>query len=124
MAIILTFVSLTILLLLFLGAYFEIGNVAGVAIFPMLIMSTMVEKFVTIQSDRGFKGAIKVVLEVLSVSILCYFVADWGLLKTLVLGHPEIILFFLIFNFLLARWSGLRLTEYIRFRELIHHIEE
>ena len=124
MAIVLTFVSLTILLLLFLGAYFEIGNVAGIAIFPMLIMSTMVEKFVTIQSDRGFKGAVKVVLEVLSVSILCYFVADWGLLKTLVLGHPEIILFFLVFNFLLARWSGLRLTEYIRFRELIHHIEE
>ncbi len=124
MAIVLTFVSLTILFLLFLGAYFEIGNVAGIAIFPMLIMSTMVEKFVTIQSDRGFKGALKVVLEVLFVSILCYFVADWGLLKTLVLGHPEIILFFLTFNFLLARWSGLRLTEYIRFRELIHHIEE
>ncbi len=124
MAIVLTFTSLTILILLFLGAYFQIGNVAGVAIFPMLVMSTMVEKFVTIQSDRGFKGALTVVGEVLFVAILCFFVAEWGMLKVLVLGHPEVILFFLAFNFLLARWTGLRLTEYFRFRELIHHIEE
>lgn len=124
MAIVLTFTSLTILLLIFLGSIFNIGNVTGAAIFPMLIMSTMVEKFVAVQSDRGARGAIKVVAEVLLVVLLCFFVAEWDFLKVVVLGYPEVVLFFLAFNFLLARWTGLRLTEYFRFRELIHHIEE
>lgn len=124
MAIVLTFVALTILLLLYFAALFKVGNVATVAIFPMLIMSTMVEKFVTIQTDKGLKSTVRIGLEVIFVAILCYWVAEWSFLKVLVLGHPEILLLFLVVNVILARWSGLRLTEYIRFREIIRHIEE
>ncbi|MEK9160355.1 MAG: 7TM domain-containing protein [Patescibacteria group bacterium] len=123
MAIILTFSSFAILLVLFLGTLFD-QRIDELAIFPILIMATMVEKFVTIQGDKGIKGAMHIGVEVLVVAMICYFVAQWNLLEVLVLGHPEVVLIFLGFNFILARWTGLRITEYIRFREIIRHIEE
>jgi len=123
MAIILTFSSFAILLVLFLGTLLG-QQIDELVIFPILIMTTMVEKFVTIQGDKGIKSAIHIGAEVLLVAMLCYLVAQWGVLETLVLGHPEVILVFLLINFILARWSGLRITEYIRFREVIHHVEE
>lgn len=124
MAIVLTLVSLTILILLFFGAIFDISSVVGVAVFPMLIMSTMVEKFVSIQSGKGLRSALTLVGEAVLVAILCYFVAEWGWLKVVVLGHPEVILLFLLANVIMARWAGLRLMEYVRFREIIRHAEE
>lgn len=92
--------------------------------FPMLIMSTMVEKFISIQSGKGLRRALTLVGETVLVAILCYFVAEWGWLKVVVLGHPEVILLFLVANVIMARWAGLRLMEYVRFREIIRHAEE
>lgn len=123
MAIILTFSSFAILLVLFLGTLFD-QRIDELAIFPILILATLVEKFVTIQGEKGIKGALHIGMEVLVVAMLCYFVAQWSFLEVLVLGHPEVVFLFLLFNFALARWSGLRITEYIRFREIIRHVEE
>ena len=99
MAIILTFVSLTILLLLFLGPTSKLGMWPS-SYFPHAYYEYDGRKFVTIQSDRGFKGAIKVVLEVLFGFYSMLFRCRLGTLKDIGARHPEIILFFLIFNFL------------------------
>lgn len=123
MAIILSFSTFAILLVLFLGTLFN-QAMDELAVFPILIMATMVEKFVTIQSDKGFKGALRIWAEVLFVAMLAYLFVQWNTFEVLVLGHPEILFFFLALNFLMARWTGLRITEYIRFRELIRHVEE
>ena len=124
MAIVLTFVSLMILFLLFLGALFDASSIVGIAVFPMLIMSTMVEKFVSIQGGKGLRSALTLVGEAILVAILAYFIAEWDALKVIVMGYPEVILLFLLVNVVLARWGGLRLMEYIRFREIIRHAEE
>ncbi len=124
MAILLTTVSLTILILLYLGAYLDLSAVVGIAVFPMLIMSTMVEKFVSIQSGKGLRSALTLVGESVLVAVLCYFVAEWAWLKVFVLGHPEVIFLFLFMNVLMARWTGLRVLEYFRFREIIRYAEE
>ncbi len=123
MAMILTISSLAILLVLLLGTLFD-QRIDELAIFPILVVATMVEKFVTIQSEKGVKSALRIGAEVLVVAMLCYFVAQWGFLEVLVLGHPEVIGLFFLVDIFLARWSGLRLTEYIRFREIIRHVEE
>ncbi len=124
MSIVLTIVSLTILFLLLLGSLFNISDIVGIAVFPMLIMSTMVEKFLSIQSDKGLRSALTLVGEAVLVAVLCYYVAEWDTLKVVVMGHPEVIFLFLLVNIFLARWGGLRLMEYFRFREIIRHAEE
>ncbi|KKR24730.1 MAG: hypothetical protein UT55_C0055G0002 [Candidatus Peregrinibacteria bacterium GW2011_GWE2_39_6] len=124
MAIVLSIVSLTILAMLLLGAYFNISQLVSISIFPMLIMSTMVEKFVNAQAEAGFKQAFAMICATLFVAIICYYVVEWPLLKTIILGHPELIFAFLGVNVILGRWTGLRLLEYVRFREIFRYTEE
>jgi PKD repeat protein len=124
MAIVLTMVSITILFLLYFASLLGLSQVTSIAIFPMLVMSTLVEKFVSIQGGKGLRSALTLLGEMVLVAILCYYVAEWDWLKLFVLGHPEVIFLFLFANLFLARWSGLRILEHFRFREIIRYAEE
>ena len=123
-AIILTFSTLIILITLAFGTYLGVSRIASIAVFPMLIMTTLAEKFVTALSGRGFVAALLLMVETAAVSLVCYAVVSWGYLQTLILGRPELILLLLLVNYLLGRWTGLRLMEYLRFREVMKHTEE
>lgn len=123
-AIVLTFSTLIILLTLALGTYLGISSIATIAVFPMLIMTTLAEKFVSALGGRGFYAAILLMIETTIVSLICYWVVEWHYLQNLILGHPEIILLLILFNYVLGRWTGLRLIEYVRFREVMKHTEE
>ena len=124
MAIVLTIVSVTILVMLLMGAYLNVSQLVAISVFPMLMMSTLVEKFVSIQTGKGLKSAFIIICETVLVSVMCYFIAEWTFLKTLMLGHPELILFFIVANVVLGRWTGLRFMEYVRFREIFRYSEE
>ena len=123
-AIILTISTLIILLMLAFGTYLGSTYIASIAVFPMLIMTTLAEKFVSALSGKGFFAALFLMLETTVVSLICYWVVEWQYLQNLILGHPEIILVLIVINLILGRWTGLRLAEYVRFREVMKHTEE
>ena len=123
-AIVMTISTLIILLTLAFGTYLGIGSIASVAVFPMLIMTTLAEKFVSALGGKGFYAALLLMVETTVVSLICYWVVEWHYLQNLILGHPEIILLLIFFNYVLGRWTGLRLMEYVRFREVMKHAEE
>ena len=123
-AIVLTISTLIILLMLALGTYVGISQIASIAVFPMLIMTTLAEKFVSALGGKGFYAAMLLMFETAIVSLICYWVVEWPYLQNLVLGHPEVILLLLLVNYGLGRWTGLRLMEYVRFREVMKHAEE
>ncbi|MBI5754822.1 PKD domain-containing protein [Candidatus Peregrinibacteria bacterium] len=124
MAIVLSFVSITILGVMFLGAIFNISHLVSLSIFPMLIMSTLTEQFVSIQTGKGFKQAFFIISETILVAVLNYYVATWEFMQTLMLSHPELVFVFILINIGLGRFTGLRLSEYFRFREVLRHTEE
>lgn len=135
MAILLTVVSLTIIAILAIGASLNISRIVSISVFPMLIMSTLAEKFVSIQGDKGLKSAFYTMFETIFVSIIAYIIIGgevdlvfvkikFEFMRTLIFGYPELIFFFLIINIILGRWTGLRLSEYIRFREVLRRAEE
>lgn len=137
MAVVLSIVALGIFALLIISIRFNLFDAQffSLSIFPMLILSTLTEKFVNVQSDKGFKNAIILTLQTVIVAIVAYiaiggevdfilFKTKWDLLQTFILAYPEIILFFILINIFLGRWSGLRLLEYVRFREVMRHVEE
>ena len=123
-AIVLTISTLIILLMLAFGTYMGISQIATIAVFPMLIMTTLAEKFVSTLGGKGFYSALLLMLETTVVSLICYWVVEWQYLQNLILGHPEIILLLILVNYILGRWTGLRLMEYVRFREVMKHAEE
>jgi hypothetical protein len=122
-SIMLSLVSVAIFFVLMLGGYFKRTGLASVSIFPLLIMITLMEKFILVQIEKGAKTAIFLSLETLLLSILAYFVASADFLRTLLLSYPWLIILVILFNIALGKWTGLRFSEYFRFKEVIKNVE-
>lgn len=118
-AIMLTVVAIMILGILVLGGNIRRTGLAHVSIFPILIMITIVEKFIAVQIEKGDKTAIRLALETLIISILGYYLASWKVLLEFIASYPWAVLLTIPVNILLGKWTGLRLTEYFRFKDVI-----
>jgi hypothetical protein len=121
-AITLTFVAIVILGVLVAGGSLQRTGLAAVSIFPLIIMITLVEKFVTAQVEKGTKNAIFLALETLVISIIGYYLASWHWLINFILAYPWIVLLVIPINIFMGRWTGLRLAEYYRFKEVLKKI--
>lgn len=121
-AITLSIVSLSVLGMLALGGSYQRTGLASVSIFPLLIMITLVEKFVATQIEKGTRTALLLAVETLFISIVGYFLVRWHALIVTLLVYPWLVFLTFIINFALGKWPGLRLTEYFRFRKIIPHL--
>jgi len=122
-AIMLSVVALSVLVFLAIGGSFQRTGLASVSIFPLLIMITIVEKFVLVQTERGFRTAFFLALETMFLAAVCYFFAKWEAFQLLVLNYPVIVVLIVILNIALGKWTGLRFNEYVRFRDVIENVE-
>jgi len=95
---------------------FEMG--LSVGLFPMVIMTMTIERMSIVWEERGSGDAIKQGVGSLLVAASCYLVMDLALVKHLVFVFPELLLVTLAGTLLLGRYTGYRLTELLRFREL------
>lgn len=118
-AIMLTVVALSILIMLALSGSLKRTGLASVSIFPILIMITLVEKFIAVQIEKGDRAALLLALETLVISILGFYLASWQALIHFIALYPFAILFTIPLNIVLGKWTGLRLSEYLRFGEII-----
>lgn len=119
MAIVITLVSFVTLGVLMFSGFFHRTGLANVSIFPILIMITLVEKFVATQIEKGSRAAIILSIETLVISLIAYFVISWQPLIIFVQQYPWMVLTTILINIFLGHWTGLRLTEYFRFNKLI-----
>jgi hypothetical protein len=118
-------ISLSFLAIIWLILFLGMPINLSVAIFPMLVMSSVAEKFMAAQSEEGFRGAIFGVLETLVVVVVSYFLISWTLFNNVIMSWPELILIPLVLILFIGKFSGLRLSEYLRFKSLFkEHAEE
>lgn len=95
---------------------FETG--LSLALFPMVILAMTIERMSVVWEERGSKEAIQQGLGSLVVAAACYAIMDLDFVKHLVFVFPEILLLVLAATFLIGRYTGYRLMELYRFREL------
>lgn len=121
MALVLTSASLAILVLLGFGVVTERAATLSFSIFPILILTILAEEFIAVQFKSGARTAVTTTGWTLLLSIGCYYMVSWQLLRTFLLSYPEIILLAIPINIALGRFTGLRLVEYFRFRKLLRY---
>lgn len=122
-AIILTVVSIALLLLMSIGAMIGL-TFTRETIFLLLIMSTLAESFLNLKTEQGLTSAVFAVGETVLAALVCVFLVQWSPFQSLLLAYPELLLLTVVVNVLLGRWSGLRLVEYFRFRDVFRHLQE
>jgi hypothetical protein len=123
MAIVLTLISIAVLALITVGGHFRRYGLSSTSILPILIMIVLIEKFISAQVEKGFRTAAFLSLETLCISMAGFFVLRWEAFQWFVLEYPYYVIGLLALDVLLGRWSGLRLSEYFRFRNVIKHVD-
>ncbi len=137
MAIVITLVSLMLFVILISSSSLGLfdAEFLSIAIFPMLILSTLVEKFVSVKSNKGLSSAAALMISTILVAVVAYFVVGGEInlgftrfsftwVKNIIMSYPELVFLLIPINIGLGKWTGLRVIERIRFREIFRHIEE
>jgi hypothetical protein len=117
-SLLLSALSLSFFLVLGVAVEFDAQTNLALAVFPMLVMSTVSEKFLSAQSEGGLKSAVQIAGETVIVSLLAYAFVQWSWLQNSILAFPEVIILPIVGCVWIGRWTGLRLTEYFRFSAL------
>lgn len=120
MALILWFVSLGVLGVLFASPYLNYPHLANVSIFPILVLSLLVEDFIRVQLGKSIKTAINLTFQTLILSLVSYLFLTFKPLQEYALTNPErMLLVTFVVDIILGRYIGLRAMEVWRFRKLI-----
>ena len=94
----------------------EVG--LSIALFPVVIMSMVIERMSIIWEERGAQEAFIEGAGTLLTAALAYLVMENMQLQFLVFTFPELLLVLLAIALLMGRYTGYRLTELVRFRHL------
>jgi hypothetical protein len=90
----------------------------SVALFPMVIIAMTIERMSVVWEERGAVDAIRAGLGSLAVAVAAYTFMGMAWLEHLIFTFPELLLVILAFVMLVGRYTGYRLTELRRFKEL------
>lgn len=87
-------------------------------------MSSYAECLIITWEARGFKRFISPALESMGLIIVSYFLINWDFIRDIIFKCPlGIVLISMIIIILLAKWRGLKIREFIEFKEVIKHVE-
>ncbi|HEY5714454.1 MAG TPA: 7TM domain-containing protein, partial [Candidatus Gracilibacteria bacterium] len=118
-SLLLSFLALSFFFVLALAIALGLKQNLALTVFPMMVMSTISEKFLASQSSEGLKTAIINTAETVFVSLVAYAFVEWDVINNAVTARPEWILLPILGNIWLGRFTGLRMTEYFKFRSLL-----
>ena len=100
----------------------EVG--LSIALFPMVILAMTIERISIAWEERGPGIAMREAFGTLVVASLAYVVMSWDWLEHFVFVFPEVLLILFALTLVLGRYSGYRLSELFRFRNLARESEK
>jgi len=141
MALVICIVSLSIMIFLVLSIHLHFFDLLfnpqslSIVIFPLVILSTLAEKFISAENGKSLFSIMKTMMETVFVAIVAYIVVGGAInlglftlqidiFKKALIVYPELIFLIMIFNAVLGKWTGLRLLERYRFREILKNNQE
>ncbi len=97
----------------------EVGAGISVALFPMVILTMVIERMSVVWEEYGPKESLKRGLNSLLAAVLAYLVMTLDSLEFLIFVYPELLLLVLALALAMGRYTGYRLLELYRFRSLV-----
>lgn len=94
-------------------------GIALLIVFPVVILSFAAERLHEITENANWREALSMLGWTLAIATLCFVVFSSRLLNAVFLNFPELLLLVLAAQIALGRWSGLRVSEFLRFRRLM-----
>lgn len=90
------------------------------ALLPVAILTITSERIALTIEEEGMKHTIMIMIQTLIVMSASFFVMDSIALQALQIAFPELLLGVISMNLWIGSWTGIRLSEMVRFRELYY----
>ncbi|MDZ7618671.1 MAG: 7TM domain-containing protein [Patescibacteria group bacterium] len=117
LSVILTLVVISLVFAVSLLDYLGLTPGADAVLFPMVILTMIIERFYVSTEEDGLGSSLHSLLGTLLVGACCYFILQGEQVGRLLLAYPELHLFSLALLIVMGRYTGYRLTELWRFRD-------
>jgi transglutaminase-like putative cysteine protease len=118
-SVMITFIVIFLLAMIVVANNFGVTTTRYVSLFPLVILTFMVERFWTIEAEDSTAESFKTLLGTIIVAVLVSFALGPPAVRTWMFRYPETLGAVLAALFLLGRYTGYRLTELYRFEDLI-----
>ncbi len=82
------------------------------------------ERLINVIVSKEFREYKNNLVNTFIIAIFAYLIFTIGFVQVFILAYPEIIILLAPANFIMWRFTWLRITEYLRFKEVIKSIEE
>ncbi len=113
-------VSIFILALMIFSTKLASFELLTINIFPILIIIILTENFMNSQLFNSQREAMKIALETLLIAIVCSLIISQDGIQKFVLLYPELVLLStIVANYLIGKYTGLRLVELARFSTVL-----
>ena len=120
-AALLTLIVAFLLLMIVLGSQYGLSGAQYISLFPLVILTHMVERFWTIEVEDGTVASFKTLLGTMLVAVTVSAALSPAAVSQWMFRHPETLGLVLAAELLLGRYTGYRLTELYRFDELMRN---
>lgn len=123
-ALLLWTISVGIFGLLMLAPVLHVTNLMTVNIFPILILMLLSENFLDAQSKSKESQALALTIETIILASISSWLLNWDFLQKVALKEPELLLLVTaLSSLIIGKFSGLRVSERLRFRDIIEEEE-
>ncbi len=118
LSIVITLVIMFIIGMMMLGFHLGQLNFMYVSLFPIIIITWIIERFSISQIEDGFFSAVKDLFGTVFVSVAAYYVLEIPFLRSLLFSFPETLLAVIAAQLILGRYTWMRVLELFRFGAL------
>ncbi len=121
---------ITLMNLIFFIIVYQLVVSAGIEIpridniLYVILFFVMAERLIVIVTSKEFREYKSSIYGTIFIALLCYGLYYVDPLRVFLMSYPETLLVFVPLNFYIGRFTGLRITEYFRFREILKGVEE
>ncbi len=120
LSIVLTFVVIIYIVVALISEQLGLVEMAAsvISAFPIVIITIFTERFVIKLQEEGIKNTTKAFLGTVTVAICSFLIFSIEALGLAVFNHPELLMITIGLNIFIGTYSGFRLTEFFRFKDL------
>lgn len=117
---ILSLVAITLTIAMIFVEYFEISGFSSVGTLALVLIASVSEQFASIAFKKKRKTALLLTFETYITSVFCYALIAWPTFQRIILTYPYLIVLTFVLNYIIGKYKGLRLREYIRFADVLN----
>ena len=119
LSILLTLVIILMILYTVLTADISTISQKHLAFFPIVIVTTNIERLSIMMAEEGLVNTLKTLLGTLIIAILGYSLYSITALEMFMFTNPELLFTIIGLLILIGKYKGYRISEFIRFRDLV-----